>query len=782
MEDSTRRSAGEFETGVREHLERVSDAVFTVDADDRFTYLNGKAATLLGRERAELVGAAVTEAFPDAEGSRFLRECERACAEGEPTTFTDYYAPLQKWFEADIYPAEEGVTVYFNDVTDRRRREERLERQRDRLDILETFTQVITEVSSASEDAISREHVEQLVCSRLVETTPLTFAWIGRIDGDTIVPSAWAGAEHGYLSESSFSADAEKATGQGPVGRAVRRNEVQITANVEADDMWGPWREAALERGFKSCACVPLEYRGSNYGALSLYSEREGAFGDEDGPKDPLQQLGDAVAHAVDTVERRREERELKRRREEFSTFVKDVEEYAIFRLDPDGHVASWNRGAEEIKGYEESEVLGKHFSIFYPEDAEDGYPAELLEQARTEGQVKDEGWRVRKDGTRFWALVTLTALTDDGGACRGFVKVVRDMTDRKRRERRLDAVFNRTFQFMGLMDPDGTVVKVNDAATEFAGADREELIGKRFWEAPWWDASEDTTAGLKDAIRWAAAGEFVRYEATGADPRTGAELVLDFSITPVTDEMGEVVLLVPEGRDITERKQRERELRQERERLEFMNRILRHNLLNGLNVVSARAEILEDFVDEPGRTHLSTVRGRIEEMVDLVETMRSFTKAIVHSEAHELEAHPLGKTLVRELERIDDDNENVVISTERPIPDVDVLADDLLPQVFENVLTNAVQHNDKAVPRIVVDVEECTDGMVAVRIEDNGPGVPDEEKRHIVEKGVEGLATPGSGFGLYLVKELVDSYGGTIDVSDNDPTGAIFTIVLQTV
>ncbi|MDS0292931.1 PAS domain S-box protein [Halogeometricum luteum] len=782
MEDSTRRSAGEFETDVREHLERVSDAVFTVDADYRFTYLNEKAAALLDRGRDELVGAAVADAFPDAEAAPFLGECERAFAEGKPTTFTDYYAPLQKWFEADVYPADGSVTVYFNDVTDRRRREERLERQRDRLDILETFTQVITEVSGASEDAISRAHVEQLVCSRLVETTPLTFAWIGRIDGDTVVPSAWAGAEHGYLSESSFSIDAEEATGRGPVGRAIRRNEVQITANIESDDAWGPWREAALERGFESCVCVPLEYRGSNYGVLVLYSEREGAFGGEDGPKDPLQQLGDAVAHAIDTVERRREERELKRRREEFSTFVKDVEEYSIFRLDPDGHVASWNRGAEEIKGYEESEVLGKHFSIFYPEDTEDGYPSELLERARTEGQVKTEGWRVRKDGTRFWALVSITALTGDGGACRGFVKVVRDMTDRKRRERRLDAVFNRTFQFMGLMDPDGTVVKVNDAATEFAGTDREELIGKRFWEAPWWDASEDTIAGLRDAIRWAAAGEFVRYEATGADPRTGEELVLDFSITPVTDEMGEVVLLVPEGRDITERKQRERELRQERERLEFMNRILRHNLLNGLNVVSARAEILEDFVDEPGRTHLSTVRGRIEEMVDLVETMRSFTKAIVHSEAHELEPKPLGKTLVRELERIDDDNEHVVVSTERPIPDVDVLADDLLPQVFENLLTNAVQHNDKAVPRVAVDVEECSDGMVAVRIEDNGPGVPDKEKRHIVEKGVEGLSTPGSGFGLYLVKELVDSYGGTIDVSDNDPTGAVFTIVLQTV
>ena len=778
----TNQAGGQLDADVYEHLERTSEAVFALDTEFRFTYLNGKASALLDRDPDELIGELVWDEFPAALSSTFQREYERAFEEDEHVRFTEYYGPLGRWFEVDAYPAETSLTVYFRDVTDRRNREERLERQRDRLDILETFTQVISEVSSASEDAISRAHIEQLVCSRLVETTPLNFAWIGRVDGDDIEPSAWAGAEHGYLDEASFSIDPEKETGRGPAGRAVSEREVQITADIEQCDAWEPWREAALERGYRACACVPLEYRGSNYGVLCLYSDSVGAFGTEDGPTNSLQQLGDAITHAIDTVERRQEERELKRRREEFSTFVDDVEEYAIFRLDPDGHVASWNRGAEDIKGYSESEVLGRHFSIFYTEeDAEDGHPEEMLAEARRTGQAKDEAWRVRKDGERFWASVTVSALTDEDGTCRGFVKVVRDMTDRRRRERRLEAVFNRTFQFMGLMEPDGTVLKVNDAATEFAGADRSELVGKRFWEAPWWDANAETVDGLKDAIRWASAGDFVRYEASGRDPKTGEELVVDFSITPVRDERGEVVLLVPEGRDVTDRKQHERDLRRERERLEFMNRILRHNLLNGLNVVSARAEILEDFVEGPGRDHLVTVRNRVEEMVDLVETMRTFTKAIVDSESHELVPKPLGKTLVRELERLDDDYADVVVSTDGAIPDVEVMADDLLSQVFENVLSNAVQHNDKAVPRVTVGVERRDDDTVSVRIADNGPGIPDEEKRRIVEKGIEGLSTPGSGFGLYLVKELVDSYGGGVDVTDNDPEGAIFTITFQT-
>ncbi|QIB74090.1 PAS domain S-box protein [Halogeometricum borinquense] len=778
MEDSTRRGGDRLDADIYEHLERISDAVFAVDPDFHFTYLNSKATELLDRDADELIGETIWDEFPDAIGSTFQEQYERAFEEKEPVTFTEYYTPLDKWFEVSAYPSETGLTVYFRDVTDRRKREERLERQQDRLDILETFTQVISEVSSASENAVSRDHIEQLVCNRLIETTPLRFVWVGRVDGDDIEPSAWAGAEQGSLEELPD----DKMIGRGPAKRAAAENEVQITSSIEDSSGWEQWRAEALEHGFNACACVPLEYRGANYGVLCLYSDRKGAFGTQDGPTESLQQLGDAVTHAIDTVERRQEERELKRRREEFSTFVEDVEEYAIFRLDADGHIASWNRGAEDIEGYKESEVLGEHFSLFYTEsEIEDGHPSEVLETARRDGQCKDEGWRVRKDGSQFWASVTLTALKDEDGSCRGFVKVIRDMTERKRRERRLDAVFNRTFQLMGLMKPDGTVLKVNDAAIEFSGVEREKLVGKHLWEETWWDANQENVDEMKDAIRLASTGEFVRYEVTGEDPDTGEEFVMDFSITPVTDERGEVVLLVPEGRDITERKQRERELRRERKRLEFMNRILRHNLLNGLNVVSARSEILQDFVDDAGRSHLTTVRERVGEMVDLVETMRSFTKAIVDSESHELKLKPLGKVLVRELERLDDDNDEVMITTDGAIPDVVVVADDLLPQVFENVLSNAVQHNDKAVPRVSVSVEQRGDGAVAVRIADNGPGIPDEEKQRIVEKDVEGLATPGSGFGLYLVKELVDSYGGTIDVSDNDPEGAVFTITLQT-
>jgi PAS domain S-box-containing protein len=134
---------------------------------------------------------------------------------------------------------------------------------------------------------------------------------------------------------------------------------------------------------------------------------------------------------------RHRENEEILRRNEEmFRLLIDSVQDYAIFMLDPNGIVTSWNHGAERIKGYRPDEIIGKHFSLFYtPEDRENGKPQHNLELARTEGRIEEEGWRVRKDGTRFWANVVITAVHDDTGVLRGFAKVTRDITSRREAE-----------------------------------------------------------------------------------------------------------------------------------------------------------------------------------------------------------------------------------------------------------------------------------------------------------------------------------------------------------
>ena len=187
----------------------------------------------------------------------------------------------------------------------------------------------------------------------------------------------------------------------------------------------------------------------------------------------------------------------LRESEERFRLLVEGVKDYAIFMLDVEGRVTTWNLGAQRIKGYDSEEIIGEHFSIFYTdEDVERGYPEEVLGLAAADGHYEEEGIRVRKDGSTFWANIVITALRDEAGDLRGFAKVTRDITSRKEAEERerllvreqaarewaTDILESISDAFYAV-DEEWRFTYVNGKAEELWGRSREELLGKNIWE-----------------------------------------------------------------------------------------------------------------------------------------------------------------------------------------------------------------------------------------------------------------------------------------------------------
>ncbi len=179
-------------------------------------------------------------------------------------------------------------------------------------------------------------------------------------------------------------------------------------------------------------------------------------------------------------AERQRAEAGLRESEDRYGQLVESIADYAIMLLDENGNVASWNPGAERMKGYRGDEILGKHMAVFYtPEDVTRGWPEELLRRAAAEGRVEDEGWRVRKDGSRFQADVFLNARRDEGGQLVGFSKITRDVTARRRAETRFRAVVESAPSGMVMIDGTGTITLVNREAERLFGYTREELLNQ---------------------------------------------------------------------------------------------------------------------------------------------------------------------------------------------------------------------------------------------------------------------------------------------------------------
>jgi PAS domain S-box-containing protein len=300
----------------------------------------------------------------------------------------------------------------------------------------ELLSAIVATQQEVATAGLGSESVMRVIAERTQWLTGATGAVVELADGDEMVYLAATGSAANSLglrlkiatSLSGLSAS---------TGEVLRCDDVETDHRVDKD--------ACRRVGVRSMIVVPLPHTGRVIGVLKVLSDQVQAFTAQHVHTLQLMTgllaaaLNNAQAFEIERLNTTENARALSATEERFSLLVRSVKDYAILMLDPQGRVISWNEGAERIKGYTANQIIGSHFSCFYTNDAvERGSPDEHLRQAAADGQCKDEGWRVRKDGSTFWADAHITALREQNGTLRGFAKVTKDMTERRKLEEQL--------------------------------------------------------------------------------------------------------------------------------------------------------------------------------------------------------------------------------------------------------------------------------------------------------------------------------------------------------
>src|SRR5712691_1913248 len=325
---------------------------------------------------------------------------------------------------------------------------------------------------------------------------------------------------------------------------------------------------------------------------------------------------------------------------ERFRLLVETVKDYAIFMLDLEGRVASWNAGAERIEGYHAEEIVGRHFSCFYlPKDLEAGKPARQLEAAAAQGRAEDEGWRVRKDGSHFWANVVLTALRDEAGTLVAFAEVTRDLTEQRRAAEVLRAgeeyarrIVDAAYDAFVAIDQDGVINEWNRHAEDMFGWSREEAIGRPLAETIIPAQHRDAhRRGLKHFLATGEGPVLNRVIEITAVRRSGVEFPVELTISPLT--VGRKYVFTAFVRDITQRKETEDRLKRYTAALEAANAELdafaysvSHDLRAPLRSIDGFSQaLLEDYaegLDAAGQQYLQRVRASSRHMAMLIDDL----------------------------------------------------------------------------------------------------------------------------------------------------------------
>ena len=483
-----------------------------------------------------------------------------------------------------------------------------------------------------------------------------------------------------------------------------------------------------------------------------------------------------------------------------FRLLVEGVIDYAIYMLDPTGLITNWNAGARRIKGYEAPEVVGRHFGMFYlPEDRAAGLPARSLNTAREKGKFEAEGWRLRKDGTKFLASVVIDAIYEDGELI-GFAKITRDITERnkaadalKESGRHFRLLINGVTDYaLYMLDPNGIVTNWNVGGQRIKGYLPEEIIGQHFSR---FYSDADRAAG-RPARALQIARDNGRYEEEGWRVRKdGTFFWASVVIDPIRDDENRLLGFAKITRDISERREAQQNMEKiqrqlaESQKLDALGQLtggVAHDFNNLLMIITGSLNTLKKIASDDAKS----LRA-----VQAIETASQRGAALTRqllTFARRQSVNPQAIDLTERLESI----REVLDSGLGGFVKLHIEIDDGIwpitvdPAEFETALVNLVINARDAMPNGgLVTVRACnvpaderiqTADHVAIEVRDTGSGIPPDIVRKIFDPFFTTKAIgKGTGLGLSQVHGFAHQAGGTIAVTSELGKGTIFTISL---
>jgi PAS domain S-box-containing protein len=462
-----------------------------------------------------------------------------------------------------------------------------------------------------------------------------------------------------------------------------------------------------------------------------------------------------------------------------FRLMVEQTRDYAMFVLDLGGHVMSWNPGAEAIKGYKAEEIVGRHFSTFYsPEAVEKGWPQFELAEATRTGRFEDEGWRYRKDGSRFWASVVITALRNDKAKPIGFAKITRDLSERQRQNEALrqSEEFSRLL-VEGVVDyaifmltPEGIVSSWNAGAERIKGYRREEIVGKHFSHF----YTPEDRAARKPEIELETAERIGRAEDQGWRVKKNGELFwARVVVSALHDSEGRLVGFAKVTQDRTEERH-VKNLEQAARNVNEFIATLAHELRNPLAPIRSAVQVMAKL--PPGDKAFETMRQMVDRqsmhltriVEDMVDVSR-ITRGVLSVERVDMDLlEAVRRSVETAIPQIEAGRHK--LDLDLPSRPIRVRGDiNRLTQLLTNLLNNAARYTpDGGSIDVIATAEQ---GYGVVRIRDTGRGIAPDQIDSIFDMFVQGRTAlqrvgAGLGIGLALARRLAELHDGSLTAS----------------